>query len=291
MLKRNAYLAWIISVPLFLLTLLIVGSFLDLKIAQSIYNDNNIFSKFFEVIAKMPALFIGGFCCIIMFFSAKANQTNIHLKRFLCIVYAFVGICLCSYAFLDATDLFLDKKLYSIIVAGVCGVAVFALMLFITIKKRMQEFDRYKKWAIYFLITLVSVIVVTFIFKLIWGRARFFDVVNDTAVFSEWFLLNRVGGSSMPSGHTAVACCLFLVLPLTKINEKWNEYAYWIRLVSSVFVVFTMLSRLCGGYHYLSDIAMSGIIVYVAIMVNQVLFFGKKGDKLTLSENSFWNKI
>ncbi|MEG1608352.1 MAG: phosphatase PAP2 family protein [Clostridia bacterium] len=285
------YIAWLAVASSALLILLIVGSVLDLKISSAMFNEDNVFSIFFEVIAKIPALLIASCCCIILFQCACAKQQNKHWKRFLCVVYAAVGVALATYAFLDGFDLLFDKKLFALVGAFVVGALAFGGLFLLSRKARMQEYDRYKKWAVYYLLTLVVIMLVTLLLKLIWGRARFLDVKNDGASFSDWYKLVRVGGDSMPSGHTAMACCLFMLVPLTKINPKWGESAYWIRLWSATFVGLTMLARLCGGYHYLSDVTISAIVCFAIIMTSNIIFFGKKGDKLSFNQNKFWDKI
>lgn len=291
MLKRNMYIIWLVFASAILVTLLALGSAMDLKISESMFNEGNGFSVFFEVIAKIPALILASVCCMILFQCAYIKQENKIWKIFLCVVYACGGVALASYAFMDGFDLLFDKKLFSLLTSFCFGALVFGGLLLLSIKMRKQEYDRYKKWAIFYLITIAVVMIVTIIMKVIWGRARFLDVANSGAIFTNWYDIVRVGGDSMPSGHTAMACCLFMAIPLAKINPKWKDSAYWIRLCCGAFVAFTMIARVCGGYHYVSDIAISAIVCFVIIMASNIIFFGKKVENLTFKENSFWDKI
>lgn len=291
MLKRNTYIAWLAGLGALLIVLLAVGCAYDYQISERMYSGGNLFSVFYEIIGKMPAYFIGGFACLVLYNTASSFQSKKSWRTFLCIVYAVAGVGVTALAFLDCFDFILGKKMYAIVASAFVGAIVFGAALLYTIKGRKQEFSRYKKWAVYYIITLAVIMIVVLILKLIWGRARYFDIAEGDAIFSPWYNLNRVGGDSMPSGHTAMACCSFMVLPLTKINPKLKDFGFCIRAFSFLFVALTMIARISGGYHYLTDVTTSAIVAAIIIFGSTILFFGKKRDNIAFKENSFWDKI
>jgi membrane-associated phospholipid phosphatase len=78
-----------------------------------------------------------------------------------------------------------------------------------------------------------------------------------------------VGGmTSFPSGHTTWAMGVFTLAPLFYLLLK-DKQKTLITLFSALFAFLLLIifCRICGGYHYLSDIAM-------AIVVNTVPFVG-----------------
>ena len=91
--------------------------------------------------------------------------------------------------------------------------------------------------------------------KLLWNRTRFDDMLalGDFSAFTHWLRPLGNGGSSFPSGHTAAACSIFVLVLLCDVFPGWHKRRALVWGACWAYVGGMVLSRLVMGRHYLSD--------------------------------------
>lgn len=168
----------------------------------------------------------------------------------------------------------------SLLVAiGFFGIGL--LVNFFVVKKTTYA-PIFFKWALFATFALIFACVIVTIMKSQLHRERYFQlmITGNTDNFKPWYSLlwnmNNAGDgrftvgemTSFPSGHTTWAMGVFTLAPLFYLLLK-DKQKTLIILFSALFAFLLLIifCRICGGYHYLSDIAM-------AIVVNTVPFIG-----------------
>ena len=118
---------------------------------------------------------------------------------------------------------------------------------------------RTRKPSFTIMINLVSVFLISQLFKLIFHRGRPNDIY-----------LTYVHGYSYPSGHTMVSTAYFLVLSYLICQKIKNKaLKVMVNVISLLLIVLIALSRLYLGVHYLSDI----IAGYLLAALYLIVFF------------------
>lgn len=279
---------WGLSLIGIFIVLFILGTFLDEKISQTLYKGETILDIFFDIIGKMPAFILAGLCCILLIFSAYNKQNK--LDKYLMLVVWTIGSIVCfSLAFLDLYEWIIEgKKAYAF--AILTAIVLTSIFIFVFSKSRIRDYEYLKKWAIYTVMTIAIVFVFTYVLKMVFNRARYEDVVNGNAVFTAWYQ-KGVEGESFPSGHTSLAACLIVLVPLTNFVKKLNQNANLMNIGVFLYVVIIMLSRIVMGKHYLTDTAISALIAFIVAYILQFAFFGKDISNISIKEKGLFDLL
>ena len=113
--------------------------------------------------------------------------------------------------------------------------------------------------------------VVINLLKMLWSRMRFDDMAaaGDFSAFTPWYRWGAVAGNtSFPSGHTAAACGVLVLLALPALFDWWKGKELTLTAGCYGYIALTALSRLIMGRHYLSDTVAAAVIMtllYLAI--------------------------
>lgn len=91
--------------------------------------------------------------------------------------------------------------------------------------------------------------------KAVWQRTRFDDMVaaGDFSHFTGWLQPGGYGGSSFPSGHTASAGVLLVLVFACRLFESCRDDEPGFLFVGYGFAAAVAFGRLLIGRHYLSD--------------------------------------
>lgn len=113
--------------------------------------------------------------------------------------------------------------------------------------------------------------VVINLLKMLWSRMRFDDMAaaGDFSAFTPWYRWGAVASNtSFPSGHTAAACGVLVLLALPALFDWWKGKELALTAGCYGYIALTALSRLIMGRHYLSDTVAAAVIMtllYLAI--------------------------
>lgn len=91
--------------------------------------------------------------------------------------------------------------------------------------------------------------------KLVWNRTRFDDMLaaGDFSPFTAWYEPFGNGGTSFPSGHTAAACGIFVLIFLCDALPALTPRRTWAWGICWAYIVWMAASRIIIGRHFLSD--------------------------------------
>lgn len=117
-------------------------------------------------------------------------------------------------------------------------------LLFILIQS--NGFKKGKKEILYFVLSLITTVLITTLLRAIITRERPFP--SQHKLGKDIFLDNR----SFPSGHTAFTFTLFNFIKNNVLVAIW-----WL------FSIFIMISRVWNGMHYPSDVIAGAVIGYL----------------------------
>lgn len=105
--------------------------------------------------------------------------------------------------------------------------------------------------------------------KLLWNRTRFDDMLaaGDFSAFTSWLHPLGNGGTSFPSGHTAAACSIFVLVLLCDVFPGWHKRRLLVWAACWAYVGGMALSRLVMGRHFLSDTVMAAFVMTVLFLL------------------------
>lgn len=278
----------ILIVLAFIITFFILGSFYDLKISNALYDavSTNMFGVVMSGVAEWPIYFTIVFSGALLILSTLKCKKSIKIISIIVGSFAIIaGSILAFETFQNISNFQITEQYESLIkYLGLALVLVITgLIVFFTLTK-LNKLD--SKVTLHISITLLLIIgfeLITFtFFKYLWSRPRpYYLVLEPTASFSSWWQLNPFFAlsqdhssyfTSFPSGHTATAMVMSILLPLltllcpkTKDNDKLRVILFY---VGYGWALITALSRIYAGAHFLSDTAagmLSTLIIYTVI--------------------------
>ncbi len=307
MLKKRWYILPISG--LFLLGF-ILGSFLDLKINQAIYDSTNWFGYFMAAFGETPfyasmgifgfgfyylfkrythkgikfllvlGIISSAFVCIYFqgkhIFDANAfNNSKLLWLGFLIAIVIYVGGLVAGYFIFKNTDVAPNRLLLILLVLVVaCGLAIGFNQILKSIMARPRYRFLYRQ-------DLVSE------FRNWWENGR--DLKKDWVGLS-WNdmsgVITKEEFKSFPSGHMSDTVMMIAILgALPLLNDKIKIKQEYFVIGACVWNVLLAYSRMRMGAHYLSDVSFGSLIALAMIAIaNEVYikldhkFFPKKEE-------------
>lgn len=278
-----------------LLALLVIASFFDLKISQTIGNDDSFYGILFQIIAEYPQYLVLPVSSVIIFFNndifeRKAQKIAIMVLGVLLGLVGWFLFCFQSEKLVIIPHL-LELSIFFAIALTTAGLAFGRLIP----KKTAHKLF---KWAVFALcVTAISLVFAQGL-KAIWHRMRFRDMIAEGSYdgFTPWYVVNSFRGtlndayhySSFPSGHTTSAVHIFLIVPLLDIFKVENKrfVKYIANCICAIFVVLTMFARIVNCAHFLSDVVVATIITYSIYYLFKTLFFGTENKPKSIFFNA-----
>lgn len=110
----------------------------------------------------------------------------------------------------------------------------------------------------------------TQLLKAIWQRTRFDDMMaaGDLSGFTSWLTVPGNGGNSFPSGHTASAGVLLILVVACRLFDSCRDDEAGFLFAGYLFAAAVAFGRMLIGRHYLSDtlaaIAVDSILLALA---------------------------
>ena len=265
------------------LTMIIVGSFLDLKIDQAIFSENNGFGIAVAALCMMVGYGVlaamGG-----MYLYHGIKHTQVIWQKIIFIV-ASVGI----YAL--TVILCARKEMFGINGWNIPNLVWLGYLLCAPVMGACMyggywlagKVNNPRLWILLLIATgfiVLALLIGTTAVKSLFNRPRFRIIVHDHPnLFYNWWerctnssdLISQYGVTSeefksFPSGHASVAALAMfgvVFLPFVTGKELKNQILYfYIGLAYTLFVAFT---RLLVGAHFLSDVGMGALITTVCM--------------------------
>ena len=121
-----------------------------------------------------------------------------------------------------------------------------------------------------------TVVIINFLLKDNWGRARPNDILQlgGKENFSPWFQISDscTSNCSFVSGDASVGFSLIALFFLTN-NKKF----YWLALFSGLFLGSV---RILEGGHFLSDIVIAGFLIFILTYTQSIFYKKRLNDEL-----------
>lgn len=287
MIKRRHFII-VISI---LLICFIVGSFLDLQIAEAVFVKNDftglLFASFGTYPCYMGMAFLGGGLLLTTIKRKDLPLWGKIFSFFLSALAYFLSIFIAQKD-LPSVNGFNNPDLtpvsYAICISLSSATFIFA---YFVCKKGDPKF----LWNIIMVMAVVYIIgmiPVSYIIKAIIHRPRYrFLVRGDLTEFHNWWetcsnyndfldgtfvfegnVITKEEFKSFPSGHSAAGAIMMMVLPgLSSFFKKLNGKETQLFYIGFVWALACMFFRLLVGAHFLTDTCMGSLIVVVVYFI------------------------
>lgn len=261
MLKK--YRTEIIVFYVFAAAATVVASFFDLKIDIALNDPSNPFAVWLYRTGEFPSRLICPIAGAVIF-RCTDKKAVAAIGAALCLGgSAYMGYYIGKHFFVEEY-----RMAFSLLWGIGFGVAALYAVRFVTVP---DEFKRPLFTAAVIGVGVMTAQLLTVdIMKNLWGRVRFRDLLSSGSCdgFTAWFVINgKNGNKSFPSGHTAGAGMSYLLMLLPFIDKKREKYRAVYFWCPFIYTSAVALTRLVMGAHYLSDVAVGGVIAFSCVLV------------------------
>lgn len=241
------------------------GAKYDWVITDTLYNPQNMFGMIFEAASWLPVyafIPVLGACNMVR---SKNNMTTFTIGAFMLIA----SCCIFPYSICDH---FVARGFMRRVNPYLCGIfgGIMAAALFLFMRGVKRSVIRKIQAVCAFgFAYMVSYLGVIFALKVVFGRDRYEDIITGGEyLFAEWFRpVFFSSGSSFPSGHTAAAMGIVILLLLPFIFRPFKDLKLPLFVFCYVYAFLTAFSRLIMGRHFISDTAAAILIMTIVFIV------------------------
>lgn len=242
---------------------MVVASFFDLKIDIALNDPSNPFAVWLYRTGEFPSRLICPIAGAVIF-RCTDKKAVAAIGAALCLGgSAYMGYYIGKHFFVEEY-----RMAFSLLWGIGFGVAALYAVRFVTVP---DEFKRPLFTAAVIGVGVMTAQLLTVdIMKNLWGRVRFRDLLSSGSCdgFTAWFVINgKNGNKSFPSGHTAGAGMSYLLMLLPFIDKKREKYRAVYFWCPFIYTSAVALTRLVMGAHYLSDVAVGGVIAFSCVLV------------------------
>ena len=241
----------------------VIASFFDLKIDIALNDPSNPFAVWLYRTGEFPSRLICPIAGAVIF-RCTDKKAVAAIGAALCLGgSAYMGYYIGKHFFVEEY-----RMAFSLLWGIGFGVAALYAVRFVTVP---DEFKRPLFTAAVIGVGVMTAQLLTVdIMKNLWGRVRFRDLLSSGSCdgFTAWFVINgKNGNKSFPSGHTAGAGMSYLLMLLPFIDKKREKYRAVYFWCPFIYTSAVALTRLVMGAHYLSDVAVGGVIAFSCVLV------------------------
>ena len=282
------------------LVLFILGTFLDLSLTTAIFSRDNTFGITISAIGTIPGYMIlavigGGYFAL-----ALHKQYKTIFKVLLYVASAAFLVLPIYFAGREffGPNGFVNEKIvwvgYLICLPIALGCAYLGYFL-------TKKSDNENLWIIYIIASLaifMALVPGVSLLKAIFHRPRYRTLsLYDDIEFHAWY--QRCGNykelmeahnlkseefKSFPSGHAGASAVFMIgvsILPF--LSKKYDKLVLPLFYAGFAYTLFVAFTRILVGAHFLSDVAMGGILTSIFMFINnEVLIAVDKKKKITI---------
>lgn len=249
--------------------LIILFSFIDLNFTKLIYNQSSLFGQFFFMFGELPGTFVGLACFSILTTSyTNDNPTLSDLNRIIFGLITFILSFILSFQMIR----YLKLELFPFIFVG--------MIISMSLIYHSNQFSDEKKkhirvYALIGALTMILGILVPNLIKIIWARPRYRIFNGDDILYRAWYIRSGFtfddNWKSFPSGHSAAATISLVYIYLPQLFDKLKGKERKILIITSIWIVLVMISRVIVGDHFVSDTLFgTGITLLIFIGLNKL---------------------
>lgn len=259
-----------------LVLLFLVGTLWDLRISELFHDESNLLAVLGAAFGEWPsglALVIAGSMLVL----ARDRERRVIAAGQIVggVVLALLG----SVLTVMMPGRYIDLHAALLVVIGLVVVAgAVWLARWLT-----TEADRkvVVRTAIVLFVVVLAEIILVNVVKVVWERPRLrFLAENQEALFQPWYVIGNDAKDawlakgidseefkSFPSGHTANAAALMLLVILAPLKRAWAKHEtllLWIGAAGGLLIAF---SRIVVGAHFVSDTVAGFSITFALVLV------------------------
>lgn len=262
--KYNRFPLWPVFALLVYCAAFIAAARWDLAINQALYSPTQPFAVWMEAFGWYPAFLIVVFYALLWLILPKVQHAwwQMAAGGAVCagglagILYKSIQE-LCKRGWVSG---YLDPR-SCLVLAGVALLG--GLMLLAALRTPATLRPALQFWGFWGSVYTAANQAAVYSIKTLWQRTRFDDMLPTGSfdAFTPWYRPLGNGGSSMPSGHTANAAGLFILIILCDVFPCWHKRRHWVYAGIWCYIALMAFMRILIGRHFLSDtLAGSGIM-------------------------------
>ena len=248
---RKNRLFFSLALPLALGALLL-GSFFDLPLSRAVYRERAPLGFILEAVCFLPLY--APLALAALAGAAQAGRKSVRALLLLFGCAALFGMTYSVFHYLGKRGI-RSAAAVQIAACLLCALGG-ALPTFFALRRATADTRRaLVRLSLLGILYLVWELALVQSLKAIAGRPRFEDLLAGRGAFAPWYAFSRQGGSSFPSGHTAAACGVWLLLLLPEFFPWLQKRRTACGIASTLYVCLAGFSRIVVGKHFLSDVA------------------------------------
>ncbi len=252
----------LLSIYALLMTLF---AFKDLSISLSIVNMASLWGRSAEILSEIPVDIMMMLSFAALFVTRKKNKKGI-------LHFLFSAVCIIGtveYAFFISffSIKYISTKL-SLILGGVTSIPLCLFSMYLMKKLTQDREEEYRRAAAIVVLSVLSEEVIVNVLKVVVSRPRMRDL-TDLSRFVPWYrpFSSTLGGDSFPSGHTAKAAGVFLLVLLPDIYENLKQRKYVFITLGSIWTVFIAAGRIIRAAHFASDVTSGAFFMLLSFIL------------------------
>ncbi len=271
-------------IPLSVLGLL-VGSFYDLSISQSLCNQNSMYGVIFAGFGQTPCMFcyLASVALGIASFDKEKMRPSV-----LMLIFSVLDLIATALYFKDSYENMRNKILGSVILIAVS--LIFTVAVYFMADK--SDKDKLRKLSLFLGLTPMLIFFSYEIIKQFRGRPRYRMIITrDDISFENWWnfasnvksqfgsIIAKEEFKSFPSGHTASAAGTLLLPILGTVIAPIKRRENIVKIICCIFPVVVAFARIVSGAHFLSDVSVGLLDATVVIIIMRKVFGYDKAIK------------
>ena len=243
---------------------LICAYFYDLQLDIALNDPRNPFAVWLCNTGEMPSRLICPLAGMFLLLLCKKRWQRIAGALISLGGSTYLGYYIGEYFFVEE-----NRMAFSLLYGFGFGVVQLFVSRFISVPKKLKQILVILSVA--GLCVLFAELVITGGMKLLWGRVRYRDLLaaGSNDAFTSFLKINGyTGNRSFPSGHTASAATIYLAMFLPLLSKKCRQYRWLCFCVPFVYTSLVAYTRLVMGAHYLSDVAVGGVVGFSCVLIS-----------------------
>lgn len=305
--KLIGIIAWAVS----FVALILVATFYDLKINVALGDADSVYGQFFRLFGELTGWIIVPVAAAFLYQVTPKNSKGGIVFSVLWAIVIFIGWVLSfRYILIEFTGeayakgFYLSPYSHALIYAIVFAVLATFATIFGTGRLPKKTLYKLAMFGAALLVALALSQIIVNVMKVVWSRQRFRNLPignggTDSTGFTPWYHPNfgknkgvyyypdsagmKESGAytSFPSGHTAGAALMFVIVMLPDLFEKLKKFKPCFYIFAIAYTVAVAVSRIVNRAHYMSDTVFGGYIgalssFFAIFIVNKISAWGNK---------------
>ncbi len=253
---------------------LLIATPFDLAISEALFGGKNGAFRALSEMVYVPPFLIGyfGIAYYVQRFNDKSVPRWVRNTVFGFAILGVVGLSVMFFVSMRFLPYY--QVVVPFLTVGMIAGAVWISR--IALQRKWFVFDYLSAAGMGMIVTLFFVVT---LLKRLFGRARFYVVVEDDSVYSAWYHIQGMVYErdfySIPSGHISFATMAVWFVVAAMLIPRLNRYVKPLTIGVVIWIVGQGLLRVFLGEHFLTDVAFSVVfsaaLMHLGIIVTRTI--------------------